>query len=189
MSKYFLTDCDEVLLNWFAGLTDYLNKYYPGTKLDISQYSLGLPKEFSEKVVDEFNTSVEFESIPPLRDAVEYAKKITDLGYKFVAITTCLGDDNTRRMRENNLYDIFGKDAFHEVHCLKIGTSKLHTLQQYEPTFWVDDKLKHCESGVKAGHKSFQMIHEYNENDKRPPYIPAVKTWKEIYEYILSNPR
>lgn len=187
MPKLFLTDCDEVLLDWFTGLREYMDIHYPGTPLDISRYSLGLPKEFSEKVVDEYNASPYFENIPHLRDSIEYVKRIKDLDYKFVAITTCLGNEDTRRMREQNLVDLFGRDTFHEVHCLKIGTSKLHTLQKYEPTYWIDDKLKHCESGVKAGHTSFQMIHEYNQADARPDSVIPVRTWQDIYEYILND--
>lgn len=187
MSKIFLTDIDEVLLDWFHGFAAFVGRNYPQYELDITQYSLGLPSNAGKQLVDEYNVSPEFANIPALRDAAEYVKKIKELGYTFVGITTCLGTKDTEVMRIKNLVDVFGLDTFSDLHCLHIGTSKLPALQKYEPTFWVDDKMKHCESAVKAGHKAFQMLHPYNEKDERPDYVTPVKSWKEIYEYILSS--
>lgn len=191
MDKIFLTDADGVLLDWSQGIIKYIQNNYPHINLDFSDYGFGIDRKSLDKIVDEFNVSSDFANLKALNDAVEYVHTIADLGYKFVVITTCLATEQsvgTEYMRVKNLETVFGSGIFSDVYCLPIGTSKMLTLQKYKPTFWVDDKLKHSIDGAKAGHESFQMVHAYNEKDIRPDNIIAVRSWKEIHEYIISIP-
>lgn len=188
MTKLFLTDCDGAILDFHKSFEEFVHVHYPELVLDITDYSLGLTSTQMNKIVNEFNTDFSFSKMQALGDSLEYIEKLKDeLGYKFVAITTCLGTELTRSFRELNLHKLFGYDTFEEIICLPIGTSKLEALKRFEPTFYVDDKLKHCISAIKAGHTSFKMLHPYNIDNTRPDVIVPVHNWKTIYEYVISQ--
>lgn len=103
-----LTDCDGVLLNFGIGFPEYINNAYPDLKIDLDAWDFGLPKEQFWDLISDFNTTPDFGKMPPLRDSVEYVEKLVRLGYRFVAISTCLGNDYTRILREHNLKNIYG---------------------------------------------------------------------------------
>jgi hypothetical protein len=187
MKKVFLTDCDDVLFDWTSAYIDFMEKHYPAYTIDRTKYSLGLNPEEHKRFVDVFNQSPEFGKLKPFADSVEYVKKISDLGFRFVAITTCMGTNYTRIMRQQNIEEVFGKGTFKTVHCLPLYSSKLETLKEYKPTFWVDDKLSHATDGMLAGHKSFEMLQKHSPAGERPAAISSVKSWQEIYNQLLAS--
>lgn len=186
MKSLFLTDCDDVLLDWTLAFSKYMEKHHPEYGVDKTAYSLGLSQEDQKKFVVEFNQSPEFALMEPFRDSVEFVHKIHDLGYNFVVISTCMGSNYTRIMREQNLIKVFGKGIFKTIHCLPLYTSKKTTLAKYKPTFWVDDKLSHCIDASVLGHTSFEMLTPVASKEIRPTNISSVQKWREIYENILA---
>lgn len=187
MKQIFLADCDDVLLNWSVAFCEFMEINHPEYKIDRSTYSLGLDLKTRTKFIELFNQSPEFAKIQPYPQAIEYVKKIQQLGFKFVVISTCLGSNYTRIMREQNLEKVFGKDVFKAIHCLPLYTSKKSTLAKYKPTYWVDDKLSHCIDGSLVGHTVFEMIQSHSPKEERPKSVTSVKSWQEIYEKILAN--
>ena len=186
--KLIISDCDGVILDFHKAFEQFVSRYYPDITLDNTDYALGLTAQEMYNIVNEFNTDFSFSRLEALGDSLEYVAKLQEeFDYKFVAITTCLGTERTKVMRELNLRTLFGYSTFEEIICLPIGTSKFGALQKFEPTYYCDDKLKHCESAVKAGHTAFKMLHSYNIENERPDTIVPVHDWKTIYEYVKSR--
>lgn len=186
----FLTDIDNVCLDWTTAFQEFVYKRHPNLKLAHDSWTFGLTYEDVDVFIKEFNdatVSDDFGNIPEYRDAVEYITKLHNLGFEFVGITTCLGTENTVRLRQENLERVFGKDIFKKVHCLPLHSSKLEVMKQYKPTYWIDDKVTHSADGLKAGHISFNMHTPYNANETREAGVIVVSSWREVFEYVVKN--
>lgn len=184
MSKYFLVDCDGVLLNWTLGFQLYLEEVYPKYKIDLSVYDYGLEYNLLSRLVDEFNTTEHFSRLPDYSDAKIGIAHLANTGYNIVVITSCLGTQKTVDLRQKNLVNIFG-DVFHKIICIPHGESKKEILRQYPNSYWVDDTIRHCVDGNDLGHTSILMSHSYNQNDV-PSNMLIAKTWKDIIEIIKT---
>lgn len=186
----FLTDIDNVCLDWTTAFQEFVLNKHPDLKLVNDSWTFGLSREDVDVYIKEFNDaeiSDDFGNIPVYKDALEYMTKLHNLGFEFVGITTCLGTDNTVRLRQENLEHVFGKDMFKKVHCLTLHSSKLEVMEQYKPTYWIDDKVSHSNDGLKAGHVSFNMLTPYNTTDVREDGVITVSTWREVFEYVVKN--
>jgi len=185
MNKIFPVDIDGCCLDFTTGIIDFVKNNSLQYNIDPSDEKFGLKSEKEiSKLVNLFNQSVEFSELKPFQDTLEFMTKISkEFNYKFVAVTTCLGNEITKKLREKNIKNVFG-DLFEDVICLPIGTSKLKTLQQFNPSFYVDDKLKHVNDSYSLGYISFYMQQPYNINIKSKKEIVDVYNWKEIYEKI-----
>lgn len=184
-SKLFLTDVDNCLLDWSKTFGEFIQQTEPGVELDLLKYDFGIGKKHALALSDKFNKSPHFENIVPYQHALKYVPKIVDLGFKFVAVTSCLGNELTYRMREKNLLNVFG-DVFEDVICIPMHANKKPELEKFDPTYWADDKLGNCIVGWECGHKSFLIDQKYNEDDSHHGVI-RVKSWREIYQLVKQD--
>ena len=148
--------------------------------------SYEMEKPEMKKLIRHFNESATMCCLPPLRDAVKYVRKIhEELGYVFHCVTSMTLDRYANKLREQNLSNLFGETAFEKVHCLDTGADKDDALLPYLDSgcLWVEDKIKNAELGDRLGMSAVLMKHDH-QNDYTNDAIPAVESWKEIYEML-----
>ena len=185
--KVILTDADGVLLNWGYAFDIWMQeKGY--TAVNPLEYDIAkiydIPRSESKKLVRFFNESASMGFVPPLRDAIQYVRKLhEEHGYVFHLITSMSKDENAQKLRTMNIKKLFGETAFTKFIYLDTGADKDEVLAQYEGTeyVWVEDKVENAEVGDKLGLDSILMEHAYNMNNKD---FPLMKNWKDIYEYL-----
>jgi len=187
--KVILTDADGVLLNWGYAFdvwmlergykAAYPLEYNVGTIYDIT-------KAESRKLVREFNESAHMGFVPPLRDAMQYVRKLhEEHGYVFHLITSMSKDENAQKLRTMNIKKLFGETAFVKFIYLDTGADKDEVLAQYKGTgyTWVEDKVENAIAGDKQGLDSIVMEHGYNMDNQD---YPLMKNWKDVYEYLVG---
>lgn len=186
-----LTDCDGVLLNWEYAFDVWMNdlKY---VLVDPIAYKVSkrynISQERSEELIQFFNESASMGFLPPLRDAVQYVKKLhEECGYIFCVITSMSSNPYAIKLRERNLEKLFGT-AIYSVRCLDTGADKDDALLFAKDSglTWVEDKIKNAELGYELGLNSIIMEHGHNMNYQNNN-IPIVKGWKEIYEMMKES--
>lgn len=188
-TKLLLVDVDECLLKWTDGFTKFLKNHHdiiPNRVRDDHEIYKWLEIHPNEalKLITEFNSSEYFSMLEPFDSAQEVLAKLSDEGFRFVAITSCSSDGIIEKMRRENLMYYFG-NIFEEVHCLDFDDDKGRILSQYPKTFWVEDAVDWAERGADIGHSTFLIDHEHNKwlDD---PRIIRVKDWNTIYKLIHS---
>ena len=191
IKKIILTDCDGVLLNWLDTFIEYMKDegFTVHTK-EPSQYDLGnffkIPLPEIYKRIQLFNDGHwRFGTLQSYDDVQESISVLASLGYSFVAVTSCSDLDQVADLRKANLYNVFG-DVFEEVHCIGIHNNKRAVLENYEPTFWIEDRFSHALEGAKAGHKAILLDQPWNINEN-DPRVTRCLSWAEIVEYILTS--
>ena len=111
--KKFLTDIDNCVLSWSSHLKEYLILNHPELEINENLDPFKLYPNILDAHWEKFNETKDFEELTPLRDAQEYIKKICDLGYSFVGISSCLPNSNmktyyeVRKKRLKNLEMLF----------------------------------------------------------------------------------
>lgn len=192
MPKVILTDCDEVLFDWAGPFEAWVRETYPqhcGAPGRLQDYWdverwLSCPYEESRDLIRSFNSNPQYwTSFKPLPGVVENVQKLHGEGYQFVAITACATDEDTWIGRWKNLNDVFGFGVFDTLHCVGLAESKREHLARYQPTYWVEDKMKHASAGVDVGHTSFLINYKHNEQ-YRDDRVQRVDDWDEIYQHI-----
>lgn len=189
MNKLILTDIDGVCLNWVGEFRRWMHYYHARPSERLGHLSLSkmfsVPEEIITKYIFDFNTSLEFSNLPPLKNAQEYIKKLRNKGYKFHAITAIGIDERSIFYRNKNIRQVFGFDSFDKILTVDYGASKRTPLLQYEGSgnLWVEDNLGHAKTGLELGMESILMTTESNINQK-DIIIPRFESWKEIYEMI-----
>lgn len=185
--KVILTDCDGVLLNWGYAFDVWMEQKGYTVKnpdaYDVGEI-YGIERSESKKMVRLFNESAAIGFLPPLRDAVEYVRKLhEEHGYVFHVITSLSKDENAQKLRTKNLKKIFGKTAIEKFIYLDTGADKDVELGEYEGKdyVWIEDKVENAEVGATFGLESILMEHGFNMDNKE---FPLMKNWKEIYEYL-----
>lgn len=189
-SKTILVDVDSVLLKWRDGFRLYMN--HQGhewldieTDYDISQHFDLSYDEVYGHILQFNNGHWEFGVLEPIDGAVAGIKMLIKLGYRFAVITACSVQPQAKALRQANLYNVFG-DAFDAVHCVDIHESKETHLEDYEPTFWIEDNFKNCVDGVKYGHKCLLLTHPWNENEESSDIIRC-SDWTQVVDFIRQN--
>lgn len=188
--RLILTDCDGVLLNWEYAFDVWMNDN--GYKLVNSMvYDTSIRYEISgsrsKELIKYFNESAVVGFLPPLRDAVQYVRKMhEEYGYVFGVITSLSTNPYAVKLRERNLKKLFGT-AIDFVKCLEIGADKDEALAPYQHSgaIWIEDKVENAEVGYNLGLRSLLMEHGHNMNNDHPG-IQTVKNWKEIYEMMAQ---
>ena len=187
--KIIVVDCDGVLLDWEHSFKLWMKEKGYEVKNDV-EYSMAksyeMEKPEMKKLIRHFNESATMCCLPPLRDAVKYVRKIhEELGYVFHCITSMTLDRHANKLREQNLSNLFGETAFEKVQCLDTGADKDDALLPYLDSgcIWVEDKIKNAELGDRLGMSAILMKHDH-QNDYTNDAIPAVESWKEIYEML-----
>jgi FMN phosphatase YigB (HAD superfamily) len=188
-NKIIVVDCDGVLLDWEHSFKLWMKEKGYEVKNDV-EYSMAksyeMEKPEMKKLIRHFNESATMCCLPPLRDAVKYVRKIhEELGYVFHCVTSMTLDRHANKLREQNLSNLFGETAFEKVHCLDTGADKDEALLPYLDSgcVWVEDKIKNAELGDRLGMSAVLMKHDH-QNDYTNDAIPAVESWKEIYEML-----
>lgn len=187
--KIIVVDCDGVLLDWEHSFKLWMKEKGYEVKNDV-EYSMAksyeMEKPEMKKLIRHFNESATMCCLPPLRDAVKYVRKIhEELGYVFHCVTSMTLDRHANKLREQNLSNLFGETAFEKVQCLDTGADKDDALLPYLDSgcVWVEDKIKNAELGDRLGMSAVLMKHDH-QNDYTNDAIPAVESWKEIYEML-----
>jgi len=187
--KVILTDADGVLLNWGYAFDVWMTEkgYTAENKLEYNVGTIyGITKEESRKLVREFNESAHMGFVPPLRDAIQYVRKLhEEHGYVFHLITSMSKDENAQKLRTMNIKKLFGETAFVKFIYLDTGADKDEVLSKYKGTgyTWVEDKVENAVAGDKFGLDSIVMEHGYNMNNEE---FPLMKGWKDVYEYLVG---
>jgi len=191
VDKIILTDVDGVLLDWEEKFKTWIMRQgYKFNPTYDSHYGIneryGIPHGLGLQLVEKFNSSSDFESLPPWRDSVDYVKKLATEGWQFVAITTAGEHPWTHGLRWSNLINVFGEGVFKSLHVLPIHGDKSVELKKYKDSglFWIEDKLSNAELGIKLGLQPLLMDAPYNKDYNGA--IRRVKNWKEIYSIINS---
>lgn len=186
-SKLILTDVDEVLLHWTGAFTRFIKEHHdiiPSRVRDdhyIAKW-LEIHPDEAFAMVKEFNSSDDFGMLEPFDSAQSVLGKLSDEGFRFVAITSCSSDGIVERLRRQNLVYYFG-NIFEEVHCLDFDDDKGRVLSRYPKAIWVEDSMDWAVRGADLGHATFLIDHEHNKSLVHP-HIMRVKDWNTIYRHI-----
>ena len=113
--KVILTDADGVLLNWGYAFDVWMTEkgYTAQDKLEYNVAKIyGITQAESKKLVREFNESAHMGFVPPLRDAIQYVRKLhEEHGYVFHLITSMSKDENAQKLRTMNIQKLFGDEV------------------------------------------------------------------------------
>ncbi len=192
-NNLILVDCDGVLLNWEWGFHCFMQER--GHKLaDGYQFKYNIGKrygidyEIGIKCIKQFNESAAIGFLPPLRDAMQYVKKLHENhGYIFHCITSLSSDKNAKKLREMNLTKLFGDSVFEEIICLETGADKTEALSKYRNSgcYWIEDSMSNADVGHGLGLNSLLMSHGHNLEYSGP--ATRVANWAEIYDIVTGR--
>jgi beta-phosphoglucomutase-like phosphatase (HAD superfamily) len=186
--KIILTDCDGVLLAWEGAFHQWMESKGFIIKeeaiYDISK-TFGIPKSLGNKLVKEFNESAWMGFLPAFKDARSGVAKLVEHGWQFIVITSLSLDSKAQMLRVSNLKNIFGKNVFIEVICLDTGADKDEELVKFKDSglWWIEDKPKNAEVGLKYGLKPIIIEHEHNKEHEEDG-IEYAYDWEEILTII-----
>jgi hypothetical protein len=187
--RIILTDVDGVMLSWFHTFDIWMSRHgYHKVQDDAYEIELiyGLTKQKADDLSDRFNESASIGSLPPLRDALKYVRKLhEEYGYVFHCITAIPNDPNVKRLRQSNLEKVFGASAIERLECVQKSIHKEPILAEYQDTgfLWLEDKWKNAKMGQELGLQSVIFDHPYNRHFRDDDII-RVKNWQELYERI-----
>ena len=186
--KVILTDCDGVLLAWEGAFHQWMNSKGFTVKeeaiYDISK-TFGIPKTLGKKLVKEFNASAWMGFLPAFKDARSGVAKLVEHDWQFIVITSLSLDPKAQMLRVSNLKNIFGKNVFIEVICLDTGADKDEELAKFKDSgmWFIEDKPKNAEIGLKYGLKPILIEHEHNKEHEEDG-IEYAFDWEEILNII-----
>lgn len=195
MNKVILTDADGVLVKWEAGFELFMvEKGYPRVANTKKEYSIsirhGITNKQAMEFVKEFNESEDIATLFPFADSVHYVKKLADLGFRFIVVTSISSHPDAKKYRTENLVNLFG-DVFDEIHCIEQGASKANILTTWADTgyFWIEDHMRQAEAGHEIGLKTILIQHPYNEHYKTDlfPTVSFEKPWEEIFSIVCKE--
>jgi hypothetical protein len=190
--RIFLTDVDEVLLDWVTAFSDFVTVqgYTVDTRGPLGwnlsrcvTKSGGEPCDELEvtRLVGLFNSSTRFRNLRPCAGAVDAIRRLRIHRFHVVAISSCLDPENAdviRQHRSANLRQIFGTDI-QRVVCVPLGASKKQALAAFPPSVWVDDNPRHVQDGRDVGHRAYLMTRPWSV-DVKPQC--AVRDWRHLLE-------
>lgn len=191
MNKLMLVDCDGVLADWEWGFDRYMAskgyKMQPGGEAEyLMDRRFYCDRATARREIKEFNESSAIAFLPPLRDAVEYVRKLHSEGWKFTCITSLSSLGSAHDFRRRALDRDFGEGVISELVCLPTGADKHDALEPYRDSglYFVEDKPENADVGHAMGLRSILMKHGHN-TDHECPY-PKVSNWREIYAIVTS---
>lgn len=189
-NKLILADCDGVLLSWEWYFDRWMSKH-GYTKHVEGAYSIAegyaIAIERAEQLVRMFNETVYAGSLPPLRDAVKYIRKLhEDYGCVLHVISSISGEAEIAEARQRNLHNVFGSSVFYKITCLDPARSKLVALSEYTGSnaIWVEDVVYNYELGNQLGLHPLLMNHSYNETAAT---ANRIHSWAEVYKLVKQR--
>lgn len=193
--KIILTDVDGTIIDWESGYNDFMaKKGHVLVENTESKYSMaekyGITVQQTRSYIKEFNEGPLIADLLPFKDSAEYMSKLSDYGFRFIAVTSISDHSDALKYRTENLLKVFGC-IFDDILCLEMGISKYNTLMQWSKKgyFWVEDHRRQAEVGYEAGLMPILIDHHYN-NDYMPRLFPKVSCttpWFEIYRIITGH--
>lgn len=190
--KIILTDCDGVLVDWNSAFDKFMSKHgHPRVPETDDEYNVAIRHNITTlqaaEYVKEFNEGPDIAHLSPFADSVEHVRLLSELGFRFVAVTSISSHPDAKINRTNNLLDLFG-DVFNDVQCIEQGASKAATLMQWADTgyFWIEDHMRQAEAGHEVGLKTVLINHPYNYHYKTDlfPTVSYDTPWNEIYNMV-----
>lgn len=196
MEKIIVTDCDGCLLAWetaFHAWMEYrefeLLKTEPRNTYHFED-SFGISRDKGKELVQYFNESAAIGFLEPFRDAVEGVRKLVSQGYKFDVVTSLGEYEPSVKLREWNLKQIFGEDAFRNIVCIGLGEDKYDYLKEHygdSGLYWIEDKPANARDGAMVGMKAIMIEHLHNKNYKSDYTIRRARNWDEIVRIIEQD--
>ncbi len=189
--RRILTDSDGCVVYWEPHFHAWMQEQgYAQVRpavYDID-HTYNVSKLEAERLVKEFNSSAWIGFCPPFKDARSGIARLVEHGYEFECITSVGNARYIEEMRWMNFRNLFGNDAFVELHCLDGSVSKRPTLERYRDSgmWWIEDHPKNARLGVEMGLNTILIDHPYNR-DLNHPLIHRVNDWKEIVELITTH--
>ena len=192
-NNLILVDCDGVLLNWEYSFDVWMQER-GHRKVDGYQFRYNIGKRYGIdddlgiKCIRQFNESAAIGFLPPLRDAIQYVKRLHENhGVIFHCITSLSSDKNAKRLREMNLTKLFGDSVFEEIVCLETGADKNDALAKYRDSglVWIEDSMANADVGHSLGLNSLLMSHGHNLQYSGP--ARRVANWAEIYDIVTGR--
>jgi len=196
MGKVILVDVDGVLLNWeYAFGVWMMHKGYKATDVHTRKYDVakkyGITTDKALECVKDFNGSASMGFIPPLRDAVQYVRALSeDYGYEFHVISSLSEDEQAHQLRTMNLKKLFGERTFSKFEYIGLGLPKTDILADYEGSgyWWIEDRIDHALDGLELGLKPIIMHQGHNsEYDVKNMGMIRVYCWQEIFEIVQHD--
>ncbi len=194
-----LTDIDGVLLDLLGQMSVFLKqeKGVIVTNEDWLKGSwlheiIGGDIESDRALFVEFTHSHYFKTIPAIPNTIKALKTLHETGWRFIAITATGQDcptqdlDLVKQNRLENLKIHFG-DIFEDIHIISVIGSKKDILEQYAPTWWLEDSLKHANDGLSAGHKPILMSTPFLKIDQNKNNIPVIHCPLELVKIISKE--
>ena len=189
--KLMLVDADGVLFDWQWGFDLFMKSQgYDARPGGEDEYLMHLrytcDDATARKKIREFNESASIAFLPPLRDAVEYVRRLHSEGWQFHCITSLSSLSSAYDLRRRALDREFGEGVIGELTCLPTGADKDQALEPFKDSrlWWFEDKPENADVGHQMGLRSILMKHGHN-TDHECPY-PVVNNWKEAYAIITN---
>lgn len=186
-----LLDCDGVLLDWESAFREWvttkLRRPIAAQPTDwcLSKW-LGVTKEESSALVEEFNAGEHFSRLRPLPGAVWAIYELAASGYEMHVITSCAANPKIAARRRENLADHFG-GVFASVTCLDLGQSKVKALVQHDPgAIWIEDNFNHALTGHALGHRTYVLRYPHNQKHEHGSSgLTWCDNWPEIVTHVV----
>lgn len=192
--RLILTDCDGVILDWNSKFHEWMvGQGYSLKAGGFDQYKIGvrygIDIDLGKKLVREFNNSSRIGSLAAYRDSIYYMDLLwRKHGFKFAVITSLSLDPYSQQLREQNLYNLFGRHMFESIVCLDTGSDKDQALEQYQDSqcYWIEDSINNAIIGRDLGLTCLLMEHSHNRT-RCPERVTMVRSWSDIYQRIIGT--
>lgn len=186
---HFIFDCDDVLLDWQTGFSDWLGKYHIAPPDPAGPQTWGLSEwlncsqEQARRYVREFNASPAFGQLKACDHARDVVWGLQDEGHRASVLTACGTDRAVTLARYWNLMEAFDTDALEHdpfdsplnrwcsgISFLPLGASKFDYLcrvRRSRPDLvFIEDNFAHAQSGVACGIKSYCLRRSHNRAEE-----------------------
>lgn len=187
MKKHVVLDVDGVILDYTlaflndCGFGDHINN---GVWYDDIDDLMKMPDKIIFDMILDFNASDKFGKLPPVKGAPEALKALYDKGFDISIITSCANSETTKKLREENLLNVFG-DIFTNIDMIPLRGSKKDALTQYKNSgiIWVEDKIENYYQGLEVGLNSVLLKTQFNRHQED---VNMVDNWDELYNLIIN---
>lgn len=198
-----LTDCDGVLVDWLKSFVIWMAKHghHPVTTEPTYDINVmyGITKKQKAEYIKMFHVSAYVGFLNPLRDAMYYVDLLhRKHGYVFHLITSMSDDPMAKKLRIQNIENLFGKTAFERFTILGAGEDKTEALREYKDSgcWWIEDKPSNAEVPLENDFDIYSILmkHAHNENYLSDRYskingwkVKTVDNWNQIYNLITGE--
>ena len=186
-----LTDIDDTVLTWYREFAKWLFTT-KGIKAPTSEETwalgerLGISEDHADQLVNEFNASGEFFDLKPCRKSEVYLPMLA-VDHKVIGITSgssnLMDIETTKALRAANI-ERYLPNVFSDLIVLPLHGDKKPYLEQYYPSYWVEDSLSNAVKGLEAGHVVYLMDVPHNKTQNSD--LRKVRDWADIYDDIQN---